>query len=701
MNRKVIIQRFLSVLLLTIVLVGMLAFKQKTSFSVSNEFILRSIVVENGIVRTSKIVNLLAGKEIIPQSNEEFKLRISKGTNVENTDVILSSKDFQFEKVVKKSSDELAILVQNKEHQLDVTIVYELKEGTRFLNKHLDIKSAQPITLERIDVEVMKLDDIYQPYTIKQITAQGPAQWRPGLGQPLYTKESATFWGTEFPASYNFVNDGTAFCGYWWGKQLQPGKIYTSYKSVFGVGDDAKYIQDDFFSYIDRIRIRPLHLQIQYNSWFDFGPEVTQQTFERSVQKINAELNQKRSVAPLSAFVIDDGWQNAKVDWSDQVWKVNANRFDTDFKSSFETVNNAQSHLGLWLSPGCNFGAQPAVPLMRENGLEALDKYMSLAGPKYMQLLEDRMLELTKQGVTYFKLDGLFGHLNRREFDFNGGAYGLPTMPQLDTKGFTPADERLNDPKYDELKTYYLVAGSERLMEIFRKQHEVNPNVYIVISNGAYLSPWWLQYIDAVWMINAGDAAGGSNRTQELVYRDGVYYDTWVKEQTQFPINSVFNHEPKKTETGESAEQFSEYLWMNLSRGTGFVELYIKTEKLSESDWDVLADGLKWVRRVFPYFKTAKMHGGNPKEGQVYGYTGWNENGGYISFHNPSETKAQRYSVTLDRALGAGRCPGELTVSSPLNNAGEFAGKSVKAGDRLEIMLKPGEVKILEFDRKK
>jgi len=205
-------------------------------------------------------------------------------------------------------------------------------------------------------------------------------------------------------------------------------------------------------------------------------------------------------------------------------------------------------------------------------------------------------------------------------------------------------------------------------------------------------------YIDAVWMINAGDAASGSNRTEELVYRDGVYYDTWVKEKTQFPINAVFNHEPKKTITGESAKQFSEYLWMNLSRGTGFVELYIKTQNLSESDWDVLADGLKWAHKVFPYFKNSKMHGGNPKNGEVYGYTGWNENGGYASFHNPSG-KEQEYTFTLDRAFGLKTKTGDFILSSPLKNAEELVGQTFSIGGNINVMLNLGEVKIVEFKK--
>ena len=38
---------------------------------------------------------------------------------------------------------------------------------------------------------------------------------------------------------------------------------------------------------------------------------------------------------------------------------------------------------------------------------------------------------------------------------------------------------------------------------------------------------------------------------------------------------------------------------MNFSRGTGFIELYIKTDSLSPTDWDILSDGLKWARKHF------------------------------------------------------------------------------------------------------
>ena len=75
------------------------------------------------------------------------------------------------------------------------------------------------------------------------------------------------------------------------------------------------------------------------------------------------------------------------------------------------------------------------MPKLREQGFEAIDDWMSMAGPKYMQALEDRMAELTGQGVGFFKLDGVFGHLNLRNFELHGARYGLPEMPQLGVDG--------------------------------------------------------------------------------------------------------------------------------------------------------------------------------------------------------------------------------------------------------------------------
>ena len=659
-----------------------------------NKCLGRVLSTEGGTLRTIEIVNKLAGTTAKPAAVPEFRLRLSQGTSRPETAFTLTAADF---KVVKAGETKGALIfnLENAERQLRVEVRYELSPDDFYLRKRLVVTSAKPITLERIDVEALTLPDAYQPYTVRQITASAAGKWSPGLGQPLYTSKSATFWGIEFPAADNQVKEGALAAGYLWGRELKADQPYQTYAAVMGVADDPAFITDAFFNYIDRIRIRPLRLQVQYNSWFDYGGGVRQESFAKSVAKIHQELAGDRGNRPLSMYVIDDGWQDTGANWSDKVWKVNG-KFDPDFASSRKAVAEAKSKLGLWLSPGCLFGAQSQVPKLRAQGFEGLDNWMSMAGPRYMQSLEDRMVELTRQGVGFFKLDGVFGHLNLRNFELHGSKYGLPEMPQLGLDGFTAGDKRLNDAKYDDLKIYYLSAGTERLMQLFKKLAEADPNIYIIISNGAYLSPWWLMTVDTVWMINAGDAAGGSSRTAELVYRDGRYHEIWRQQNAQFPMCSIFNHEPKKTSTGESKDEFRRYLYMNISRGTGFIELYIKPFILQPGDWDVISEGLHWAEEVFPTFKRTRMHGGDPAAGEVYGYTAWDKTQGYISVHNPSAT-AKTYTIKLDRAFGLLPDSGPFQLSSPIEDSLRGLPATGKFGDTLTFELPPREISIVNF----
>jgi hypothetical protein len=663
-------------------------------YVLENSSLARTLSVEGGTLRTVEIVNKRSNVTVHPTAVSEFRLRLSQGTHRPDTAHTLTAADFHVIKA-SRSEDALVFTLDNAEHELRVEVRYDLKPDDFYLRKSLTITSAKPATLERIDLEAMTLADAYQPYTIREITANAPGRWSPGLGQPLYTSKSGTFWGVEFPAADNQVKDGLLTAGYLWGRRLEPNQPYRAYPAVMGVADDPAFVSDAFHEYIDRVRIRPLRLEVQYNSWFDHGGGVRKETFADSVAKIHHELVEVRGNRPLNMYVIDDGWQDTGADWSDKVWKVNG-KFDPDFSSTRQAVAAAHSRLGLWLSPGCLFGANSQVAKLRAGGFEALDNWMSMAGPRYMQALEDRMLELTGQGVGFFKLDGLFGHLNLRNFELHGERYGIPHMPQLGLEGFTSGDARLNDAKYDDLKIYYLAAGTERLIEIFDKMARANPDIYIVISNGAYLSPWWLMHVDAVWMINAGDAAGGSTRTGELVYRDGVYHQIWRGQLNQFPMCSIFNHEPKKTTTGESKDAFRKYLYMHLSRGTGFVELYVKPHVLQAGDWDVLSEGLYWAAEVFPTFKRVRMHGGSPAAGEVYGYTAWTQAEGYMSLHNPS-AQTRTYTVTLDRAFGLLPESGPFGISSPLEDSTRDLPAVCRFGDTITLQLQPREIRVLNF----
>ena len=665
---------------LTLLWVPVSAAPVPDSITLENKFLKRVVSLGESI-GTSSITNKLDGRTLVPESAEAFVIELADGSRLAASGFSVVSVDDVSDAIRR----DVSVRLRCENPAMEASVRYWLGGDDFYTRKSVVLTPATDLAVASIEVESLDLAGAYQPYGISQITARGAGQWRPGLGQPLYTRESGTFWGLEYPAAVNRVTGSRLVCSHLIGKTLPGGKPFACRDSVFGVADSPDFVQDAFFDYIDRTRVRPLRLQTQYNSWFDFGPGVDAAKFVSSVGTVHRELVAERGLPPLEAYVIDDGWQDKGADWSKGVWPVNG-KFDPSFEGGFKAVAAAGSKLGLWLSPGALFGASAAIPKMKSAGFRSLDPWMSLRDPAYTDLLEKRMVELTRMGVGYFKLDGIFGHLNTRNFEI---------------EGFKGGEAELNDSKYDRQKIQYLGDGTDRLIRIFSAMAKADPEVYIVISNGAWLSPWWLQHIDSVWMINAGDAASGADRTGELVYRDKVYHQLAVEERTQFPLHSIFNHEPKKTSSEESKDSFRRYLYMNLSRGTGFIELYLKTPALKDYDWDVLAEGLHWAHAVFPTFKRSRMHGGDPGKREVYGYTAWTDRQGYISIHNPS-SEARSHEITLDRRFGLSpesiRNQTLFHLSSPL--AGSLDGLPVeqRPGDVIRATLQPGEIRILNFD---
>ncbi|MDR1142067.1 MAG: alpha-galactosidase [Planctomycetaceae bacterium] len=707
----------------SVLLMNVSLWAEAQQYVLENDSLKRIVTVtDDNILQTTEITNKLNGVTTKITNAPEFRIRLSNGTDKPETAFTLNSADFTVSHVSSQQDKERGTTIhvfflKGKKIPMTVAVHYYSRndDGGFFMRKHLKIAlidgeknvdggdKDKDYVLERIDVEVLGIEDAYQPYTVRAITARAGANWNPGLGQPLYGAKSALFFGIEFPAADNRVDNGELIAGYLYGKTIKKGENYKSYSAVTGAADDPAFVRDALFAYIEKIRRRPLRLQVQYNSWFDLG-SGDRNSIAKSITQIHKELVDERGCRPLNAYVIDDGWQDTNADWSDKVWKVNTKKFDEDFAGTQKLIEERGSKLGLWLSPGCLFGSEKAARKMKEQGFETLDPWMSMAGPKYMDALESRMAELAQQRIGFFKLDGIFGHLNTRNFEIHGSRYGLPEMPQLEIEGFTASDERLNNKKYDELKIYYLSAGTERLIQLFERLGKIKPDIYIVISNGSWLSPWWLTHIDSVWMINAGDAADGSSRNDELVYRDGRYHDFHTSQHAQFPLYAIFNHEPKKLNANETKDIFRKYLYMNLSRGTGFVEMYIKPSRLADYDWDVLAEGLQWTYEMFPTFRNVKMHGGNPKKNEVYGYTAWNNNLGYISLHNPSD-KPQQYSVKLDRAFGL---PAEIAknqlkyyVNSPLDDNIKDLPETIQSGTALNFQLAPKEMRLICFSTTK
>jgi hypothetical protein len=147
------------------------------------------------------------------------------------------------------------------------------------------------------------------------------------------------------------------------------------------------------------------------------------------------------------------------------------------------------------------------------------------------------------------------------------------------------------------------------------------------------------------------------------------------------------------------------------------VELYLVVRSLTPTDYDVIAEGLKWLYRIAPALKRSRMHGGSPlgtfdsadeklslkkvdldQVAQVYGYTGWTDSQGYVSIHNPTAS-VKSYSFCLDRGFGLLPGSGPFTLSCPMANKHKALKRDWKYGETVTIELQPREVIVLDFDR--
>lgn len=77
----------------------------QTEFVIENASLSRTVKNSNGKLHRSKIVNKINGQELVFQGNEEFRIRIYKGTHIEWSDVQLTSNDFSFVRVLKNDGD--------------------------------------------------------------------------------------------------------------------------------------------------------------------------------------------------------------------------------------------------------------------------------------------------------------------------------------------------------------------------------------------------------------------------------------------------------------------------------------------------------------------------------------------------------------------------------------------------------------------
>ena len=600
--------------------------------------------------------------------------------------------------------------------------VITMKDGESFMRKHLEITvpedQADQAKIEYIDLENMDFaaedtvgtgsnqDDNTNFWTIPEQNNNPDMGNMKGdyleLGQPYYV--GAMYWGCEFPEAENKIRNGNGFVRYHYGKNLAPDTTFNNYNNynnangqsgkmitwdaVVGAARSTDYqvVQSDFYEYIETIAT-PTSFRQQFNSWYDNMKDINDSNIKASFNEIEKGFTQY-GVNPLDSYVVDDGWMNYNSFWD---FDRSPGKFPNELYNSTAQVNKLGSNFGLWLGPRGGYGTEGRIAnYIQSHGLGSVNEQrgdINISDGRYLdKLVNDIFVNYqNKFDINYWKLDGMLLEPSRREGNYHTVTNPIATISE----------------------TY------ERWTDMYEKMREQRDDLWINMTSYTNPSPWHLQWVNSVWMQNTGDTGFNYKFTDRdqpsmLTYRDGDYYDFFAENQWQLPNKYFYNHDPVYAKTAHkvpgshgkqieySTDELREHLYMLGTRGTAFWEYYFSPSMFDDEKWQVNAEAANWIEDNFHILEKSKMFGGNPENGDVYGYSCWDGNEGIVSIRNPNN-KPQKYTITLDRKLGVTEGLSNVYGKVVIGDQKYQSKDAISYGTELTYELQPLETLIIQY----
>ena len=612
--------------------------------------------------------------------------------------------------------------------QYTIKEVISMKDGESFMRKHLEIEvpqeQAEQAKIKYIDLENMNFQDSdvkgngsnqstdTNYWTIQELQDNPHMANMKGdyleLGQPYYV--GSMYWGCEFPQAENKVRDKKGFIRYHYGKNLvvendkSDGQFhnYNNYNNANGLSGkmitwdaivgaarstDYQVVQSDFYEYIETIATKTGFRQ-QFNSWYDNMKDITDSNIQESFNEIEKGFTQY-GVNPLDSYVVDDGWTNYNSFWD---FDRSENKFPNELYNSSSQVNKMGSNFGLWLGPRGGYGTEQRIAnYIANNNLGSRNENsgndINVSDGRYLdKLVNDIFVGYqNKFDINYWKLDGML----------------------LDPSTNSNNAHTTTDKLCTISETY------ERWTDMFETMRKNRPDLWINMTSYANPSPWHVQWVNSVWMQNTGDTGysnkfNSSHEEQMLTFRDGDYYEFFTNNQWQLPNKYFYNHDPVYAKTAHNVpggpgrqieyttDELRNHLYMLGTRGTAFWEYYYSPSMFDDEKWQVNAEAANWIEDNFDILQKSKMFGGDPENGDVYGYSCWNENQGIVSIRNPKNVE-QTYTLKLDEKVGVSSGVKNVYGKVVVGDQSRQTNDSVSHNTELAYTLKPKEVLIVQY----
>jgi hypothetical protein len=469
------------------------------------------------------------------------------------------------------------------------------------------------------------------------------------------------FLGYEHPMARNTVSaEKVVRCGFERNAVLHAGETLTQ-SLVIGVVPDGQ-LRRGFLAYLERERAHPYRPFLHYNAWYDIAWSDRKFGQAQSLDVIGQfgrELVQRRGVK-MDSFLFDDGWDDNRTLWN----------FHSGFPNGFTPLDKAAKQLnagiGVWLSPFGGYGEARRRRLAygSQLGVETNASGFSLAGPKYYQRFHDICLEMVQRyGVNQFKFDGLAAA-------GKAGAGGV-------------------------------TRDGDAMLRLVAELRAARPDLYINQTTGTWPSPFWLLYVDSTWRGGSDHsfAGKGPSRQQWLTYRDSKTYQNIVQAAPLYPLNSLMLHGVLYADHAMSLNQaddreFADEVHSFFGNGTQLQELYLTPRLLNRRNWDELAEAAKWSRANADVLVDTHWVGGDPGNGEVYGWASWCPRKGILTLRNPDEKPAAFTADIGELFQLPAKAAKVFRLHSPWKS--DSRALELRSGQPHTFQLQPFEVLVLE-----
>jgi hypothetical protein len=627
---------------------------------IGNDYLERTIAIEEGVIRTTNIKNKLAGRSFDIDS-EEFLVEIENDGYAE----MLTNKNFivlHERKDITEAHKRIIFCLENRKFGIEAEISFELCPHDSFLRKWISLKAedkaenegaCEKLLIKRIEVERLSINDsptseqpqfVPHPFTRQMEYKPRLGQPEPRLGQPLFFPE--LFMGLEYPLGYNELVGEIVSLGHYPGRRLTDVPL-VSKKAVLGVAK-RDHVAEAFRDYLLKIAIPsvrkgPINL-VGYNALWPWSLDINESRCLDSINSLKVNLHEKNR-CKLDFFEIDWGWADPK-----SIWEIDDTKFPKGFRSIVEKLKELGMKFGFWISlsggPTMDekWGGGEGYEIMEKCEGRLWGKYC-LAGPRYFRKIKNTLLRYVRE----YDLGILL-------LDYLGGLCGAHDH------GHLPG------------RPYSLEAIIDAEIDIIQSIRSIKPDIHIVdFLMGVHYSysPWWVMYLDALWMGACSYAVAtdipvplGQQINHITAKDDMVRWDLnqFTGEGKFFPSPYLvgatdtlcvwdLHTDHMESNLPKYYGYRSDNIMIGLVRGNLYWPLYTDLSVYKENDWTFLAKAIEWGRHNKEILGHMRPILGAPKRREVYGYANFCGSKGIICLRNPF-VKERVAKLRLDETLG-------------------------------------------------